>query len=317
MNDENKTPVFVGTSVLVTGGSGFIGNHLSRALLARGASVNVLSRHPETAPTGAARLTCDLRDRDSVRSAFASIRPQVVVHLASLPDAGESYDHIRGSIESNTLGTLNLLDAALESGNVDLLVYGDSTKSYGNCDGPYHAGLPDQPLSSYSISKVAGWHLCTMYHRLHGLPVVSLRPTLVYGPQQPRNLIDFVIGSVLAGRSEITLQGGRQTRDPLFIDDAVNAYLAAIANGTRLGEAVIAVGGGAEYSVAAIARRIVELMAGETRVHSDEGQARATDTLRSRCDNRQAEELLGWHPGYDLDSGLASTIAWYRKRISG
>lgn len=302
-----------GRKVLVTGAGGFIGSHLVERLVSLGAEVAGLDRERgrlDHVAVGSVRfLPCDLGDAGRTMQAVGDFAPEVVLHLAAHPDSSESYEQAKSTIESNAVGTLNVLEALSRAGGA-LLIYGDSCKVYGNSEVPYREAMPMHPNSAYAIAKAAGWELCGLYSRVHGLPTVSVRPTLIYGPRQAFNLIDYVVGCVLDGKAEVRIQGGEQTRDPLYIDDAVDAYLGAAASGKRLSERVINIGGGRERSVRDMVAEILSVMDADLPIVSDTQAMRPTEILRSFTDNAEAGEMLGWRPNTNLRDGLGETIRY-------
>lgn len=313
-NSTSPDRALAGKRTLVIGGGGFLGSSLVERLIESGAIVGALARRRGklTGIREGARcvfMACDLHDAEQTRRAVAGFAPQIVFHLAARPDANEDFDQARAAIETNLIGTLNALEAFRLCGG-ELFIYGDSVKVYGDGDTPYRAAMPLRPLSSYAIARAAGWQVCELYRRIHGLAVVSVRPTLIYGPRQGHNLISLVIDSALARRGEIRLDGGDQTRDPLFIDDAIAAFLAVAARGAQLAGSVINIGGGEERTVAEIARLIVELMGGDTPVVINPQRRRLTETQRSFCDNVEAAAWLDWRPRTDLRAGLRKTITY-------
>lgn len=303
-----------GKRVLVTGAGGFIGSRLVERLLGVGARVCAASRTEgrlkEMVAHGGYDFTpCDLTHEAETANLFRQFAPQIVYHFASHPDGRECYTQARRAIEVNLLGTLNALEAfRLASADAELFVYGDTCKVYGEALVPYRAGMPVMPLSSYAIAKASGWQLCQLYAKLHGTPIVSVRPTLIYGPQQGFNLISFVVECVLGGKNEVPLDGGGQTRDPLFIEDALEAFLTVAQRGSTLAGQVLNIGGGAECAVRDIAELIIKLMGARIPVVSLPAGARPTDMQRSHCDNREVAELIGWRPRTDLTTGLRRTI---------
>jgi nucleoside-diphosphate-sugar epimerase len=302
-----------GRRILVTGGGGFFGSHLCERLVARGADVGVLARTPGMLQDLAARqacefLACDLNDAERAIDAIVRFRPEFVVHLASRPDGREDFAQAQAATQVNVAGTLNALEGTLRAGGA-LFVYGDSTKVYGNSEVPYRESTPAAPNSSYAVGKLAGWHLCELYASLHGLNVCSVRPTMTYGPRQRFNLFSFVAQSVQRGDPEVRLDGGNQTRDPLYVGDAVDAFVAILGNGARASGRIINIGGGVEYSVAELAHHAVRVLGGRQRVVCVPGQTRPTEIWRSYCDNAEAQSILGWTPRTDLPDGLAATFA--------
>lgn len=300
--------------VLITGATGFIGRALARACFGRVEAVGLLSRGAVTpadaglSQPGVTAYPVDLRDDAATRRAVLDFRPTLVYHLAAVPDAPDAYGQVRDAIDVNLTGTLNLLEAILRAGRC-LTVIGDSVKVFGNVPVPYRLNTRAEPDGSYAISKLAAWRLALLYLSSHGLPTVALRPTLVYGPGQGRNVISYAIQQVRDGAPEMRLMGGQQTRDPLHIDDAVSAFLAVASIRRSAYGSALPVSGGQEIAVVDLVRRIVALMDGRTDVQCEAAGMRRTETLRSWCDNRDAAELLGWQPRVSLDQGLRATIA--------
>ena len=295
--------------VLITGGTGFIGRNLARACLARGDSVGILARGAMPGTDEACTAyPVDLCDEVEVHHAVADFRPNLCFHLAAVPDATDRRGQIRTAIEVNLTGTLNLLEAILRAGRC-LTVIGDSVKVYGNVEVPYRAATRAEPDGSYAISKLAAWRLALLYLAQHGLPTVALRPTLVYGPGQGRNVISHAIDQALAGASVIELMGGQQTRDPVFIDDVVAAFLAVARIPGRAYGTAIPASGGQEVTVEALVRRVVALAGARTEIRCNPAGMRRTEMLRSYCDNADAAEMMGWAPRVTLDEGLRATIA--------
>jgi UDP-glucose 4-epimerase len=165
--------------------------------------------------------------------------------------------------------------------------------------------VPD-PRSSYAISKLAGWEHAKLYARLHGFSVLALRPTLIYGPGQGHNLISALADSAKRRVPEVRLAGGSQTRAPLFIDDAIEAFVRAAELGAELSGHVINLGGPTEHAVSEIASLTLSVLGSSAQVQVD--TARATETSRSYCDNLGAKRLLDWEPQTGLLAGLEKTL---------
>jgi nucleoside-diphosphate-sugar epimerase len=140
------------------------------------------------------------------------------------------------------------------------------------------------------------------------MQVVSIRPTMIYGPSQSFNLISFVVDCVLDGKREVILDGGTQTRDPLYVDDAVSAFVSAAIFGPQLSRRIVNIGGGNERSVTQLAQLVLELMNANLEVVEAPGRTRPTEMQRSYCDNRESREMLGWEPQVSLREGLSRTI---------
>jgi UDP-glucuronate 4-epimerase len=301
--------------VLVSGSAGFIGSQLVPRIVGDGAQVLAVDRSPHrtvhvSPSTNLSFAEVDLSDRNAVFDCVKSFRPNTIVHLACAPDAAENSLQLSKSVDFNLRLTVNLLEAFQEYGS-GLFVFGDSSKVYGNSTVPYHSELLSDPISSYAIGKSAAWHYCRFFERLHGMKVVSVRPTIIYGPEQAFNIVTYAVQSVLRSEPIIKLAGGQQTRDPLFIDDAVEAFRIVVKKGRCLSGKVINIGGGFEISVYDLVKRIVQIMKGESRVVADATGIRSTEILRSYCDNAEASAWLGWQPAVDLNEGLRRTIEYY------
>lgn len=300
-----------GRRMAVIGATGFIGSHLTEHLAASGATLLAIARSAGRAPNLAAaadrcRLAfSDILDRSSICAVLRAFQPEAVFHLAADIDAEETFPHIASSLQSNTLGTANVLEAASAAG-ARVLVYADSCKVYGNGPVPYRRSQPDAPICSYAIAKAAGWQLCRLASSITGMAVCSIRSTSAYGPRQNPNLITHVRDCVRRN-VPVRLLGGSQTRDLIFVEDVVRAYAAAASEPAAWGSAV-PIGGGLELSVADICRRIVTLLGSRIEVLADAQQPRLTEIWRSYCDNAEARELLSWSPAVSLDEGLCRTL---------
>lgn len=299
-----------GRRVAVIGGTGFIGSHLTERLVTEGAEVLAVARSAaHLSSLAAVRNDCtiavaDICDAEAMIRMMRRFRPVAVFHLASHPDAGESFGHLAEGMRINGLGLINTLQAAVAAGT-ELFVYGASAKDYGNTQVPYRASQSAAPVCSYAIVKSAGWQLCQLVSSFAGLKTVALRPTFVYGPRQGRNVITHVHECVTAGRP-VRLMGGDQTRDPLYIDDAVNAFVAAASSPQACGHA-IPIGGGQELSVRALCETAIAAFGASVPVVTGAEPPRMTEIWRSSSDNADALRLLGWRPRVSLAEGLART----------
>jgi nucleoside-diphosphate-sugar epimerase len=300
-----------GNRVAVIGATGFIGSHLVHALIQCGAKVlsvarGLRDRHDLPGHADHRFTRCDIRDPTAAPDLLCDFRPSIVFHLAACPDGVDTAEHLADCVATNTLGALHVLDACTRA-NTGRFVLADSCKVYGNAPVPHRASQLADPISGYAISKAAAWQAAKLISLRTGLGVVGLRFTFIYGPGQNWNLVKYVQECVEEDRS-ITLQGGSQTRDPLYIDDAVDALLAAGIRPDALGHSM-PIGGGSEISVRDFSRRILEALGKGVPVIENADELRLTEIYRSVSDNKAATHLLGWSPKVRLEDGLMRTVS--------
>lgn len=296
--------------VAVLGATGFIGSHLTERLVEEGAEVLAVAKtraRLDNLARVADRIHFAATDLASSPDAslFMDFQPRKIFHLAAHPDGSESFSHMRESLRQNTEMVVNVLEMAAAA-KVDTIVFSDSSKTYGNTSAAYREASAADPVCSYAIAKAAAWNFCKLYAKMHpDSHVVALRPTMVYGPRQNVNLISYLIGALQRNTgSRITVQGGWQTRDPLHVSDAVEAFLRAGASPMARGHA-IPVGGGEEMTVAEICRRVKVAFGSDAPIDFGASPLRITEIFRSSCDNQDAKRLLVWQPAISISEGLA------------
>jgi dTDP-glucose 4,6-dehydratase len=313
-----------GKRVLVTGGEGFIGSHLSERLAREGAETRVLTLYNFRGSWGwldgsdvrddIEVLAGDVRDRDSLTRALAGV--DVVFHLAALIAIPYSYEAPLSYVRTNVEGTLNVLQGAMAA-EAGLVVHTSTSEVYGTAlHVPIDESHPLQGQSPYSASKIAADMMAEAFHRSYGLPVTTVRPFNTYGPRQSaRAVIPTIITQALAGQS-IELGSLHPTRDFTFVEDTVDAFLAAASAPAAVGE-VINVGSGAEISIGELAALIEELAAIDADVESVRERMRPPESEVERllADATKARELLGWEPQTSLRDGLTRTIDWISENL--
>lgn len=291
-------------SVLVTGGSGFIGGHIARALSADN-DVTVLDIAPAGAPEGTTVIDGDVRDEAVVDDAVA--RTDVVFHEAALVSVAESVERPTESHAINATGTLNILEAARK--HDARVVFASSAAIYGHPESvPVAETHPKDPTSPYGLDKLAGDQYMRLYNDLYGLETVALRYFNVYGPGQTGGDYAGVIDvfSRQAERGEpITVHGeGDQTRDFVHIDDVVQANLLA-AETDAVGEA-FNVGTGESVTIRELAELIRDAVGSDSEIVHIE--PREGDIDHSRADIARPREKLGFEPTVELADGLESLL---------
>ncbi len=300
-----------GCKVAILGASGFIGSHVVERLVREGADVLAIGRQPghlravSTATPDYRFCAADIMNAEHLVTLLRTFCPEIVFHLAAHPDGAEVFPEMHERVRVNMLGGMNALEATIACGS-KVFVLADSTKSYGNHGIPYTATQGVDPLCSYAITKTALWQLCQLAAKVHTLAVVGLRLTFVYGPRQGWNLISYVQKCLREG-TPIALQGGSQTRDPLYIDDAVDALLAAALHPAAFGHS-IPVGGGEEISIRDLCQMMLDIVGQNLPIIENADALRLTEIWRSSVDNADAQRLLNWTLQTPLTDGLVKTL---------
>jgi UDP-glucose 4-epimerase len=295
---------------LVTGGAGFIGSHLVDALLDADEEVVVVDhlsgRHRENLAAaiqrGAEIVRGDVSDVATMRAVFDQARPDVVFHMAAQIDVRRSVADPSTDAHVNVGGTAAVLEAARLAG-AWRVVLASTASVYGD---PRAVRTPEDapvaPLSPYGASKAAAETYMSLFRRLHGISTLSLRMSNVYGPRQDPHgdsgVVAIFSAAACEGRAATIYGDGRQTRDYLYVRDAVSAFLAAARSDA---EGVLNISTGIETTLLELARTVG--------VQAVFARGRAGEIKRSCLDPGHAARSLGWRPAVPLAEGLRHTVS--------
>jgi NAD dependent epimerase/dehydratase len=315
---------WIGKSVLVTGGGGFIASHLVEYLLSTGAHVRAFVRYNSRGDPGFLRginertqleiIAGDLRDYDAIDQATKGM--QIVFHLGALISIPYSYFHPMEVVETNVNGTLNVL-LACRKHIIEKLVHASTSVVYGSAISvPINETHPLQGQSPYSASKIGADKLVESFQCTYALPVVTVRPFNTYGPRQSsRAVIPTIISQALT-RDVIKLGNLNTKRDFTYVEDTVRGFILA-GQTDKIYGAVINLGTGTDISIGELANLIIQLVGRPVRVEYDEQRLRPakSEVIRLLSDNILAQDKLNWHPNVSLEQGLNKTIQWIQQHI--
>ncbi len=314
-------------TILVTGADGFIGSHLTEALVRQGFKVRAfvfynsfnswgwLDKCGDDVRGNFETFVGDIRDPHGVKEAMKGC--DAVIHLAALIAIPFSYHSPDTYVDTNIKGTLNILQAAREM-DIKRVIHTSTSEVYGTARFvPITEDHPLQGQSPYSASKIAADQLAFSFYSSFGLPVVTVRPFNTYGPRQSaRAVIPTIITQIAIGERKIKLGAITPTRDFSYVQDTVAGFIAALVGNSGLGE-VINIGSNFEISIGETAQLIAEAMGVSIGLVSDEKRFRPTNSEVERlwADNAKSRELFGWQPTYigrdGFVRGLVETIHWF------
>jgi nucleoside-diphosphate-sugar epimerase len=290
--------------MVVTGGAGFIGSHLSEKLLRLGYIVRIIDNlcqgKAEYIPDGAEFYEGNVLDKELLKKVLTGAKG--VFHMAAMSKVAPSIEKIEYCTEQNVLGTLNVLITAREC-NVQKVVYSASSSYYGNRQAPQNEEMLPNPLNPYALSKYVGEQYCELYTVLYGLPTISLRYFNVYGRRQPSvGAYALVLGIFLKNLKEgkpLVIHGkGEQRRDFIHVNDIVEANIAAFKSEAK--GMVLNVGSGKNISIQELADLISKDQIYEPR--------RAGDAEITLADISKTRKILNWAPKVTIEEGIRQMI---------
>jgi len=314
--------------VLVTGAAGFIGSHLSEELVRQGEDVRAFVRYNSREDWGLLEdlsadirngmevIPGDLKDPDGLKKALRGCSK--VFHLGALIAIPYSYVHPFDFVQTNIIGTANLLNACLEKDRIERVIHTSTSEVYGTARYvPIDEKHPLQAQSPYAASKISADKLAESYYLSFGLPVATVRPFNTFGPRQSlRAIIPTIISQALVGE-KIRLGNMKPRRDFLFVKDTVRGFIEASKCDRAVGQ-VINVGTGRDVSIGELVDKIRGLAGRNVDVEVEVRRIRPekSEVMQLLADTRLAEELFGWRPEHTLEDGLKETIKWYERNLS-
>ena len=309
-------------SFLVTGGAGFIGSALVNRLVELGRSVRVVDnfstgfrRNLENCLDRIELVEADLAEFAVCKAAVQGV--EYVLHQAAIPSVQRSVEDPIRSNNANVTATLNMLVAARDA-QIKRFIFASSSSVYGDIETlPKAETMPENPLSPYALTKLAGEKYCVVFHRIYGLPAVSLRYFNVFGPRQdPHSPYSAVISSfveaALRGIRPIVYGDGEQSRDFTYVDNVVEAnMLACTADG--VGGMAFNVGTGERHTLNDLLSSLSAIVGRQ--LEPEYSNARLGDVRHSQAEIEKAQRFLRFEPRVSFKEGLERTVDWFRKSV--
>jgi len=312
--------------IVVTGGAGFIGSHLTEKLLNEGYQVigvddfndfydpKIKERNIENFKNNKKFnfYKADIRDKNKISEIFANHNPEIIVHLAARAGVRPSIKLPQLYEEVNVLGTLNLLEAAKEN-NCTKFIFGSSSSVYGECKNiPFKETESDlKPISPYGVSKLTAEKYCNTYNYLYKLPIICLRFFTVYGPRQRPDLAIYKFTKLLEENKPIPVFGdGNYKRDFTFISEIIDGIMGAL-NYDKTSFEIFNLGESRTTSVTDLIKLIENALGKKAKI--DWQEAQAGDVPITFADVSKAEKLLGYTPRTAPEEGIKKFVDWYLK----
>ena len=298
---------FSGQKILVTGASGFIGNHLCAHLTKNGGEVHAVSRKKRGNESGLSWWQGDLSEIATVRELLMAVKPDVIFHLASHVVGTRDLEVVLPTFRSNLASTVNLLTVASEIGCRRIVLMG-------SLEEPDVADQQAVPCSPYAAAKWAASAYARMFHSLYQLPVVIMRVFMVYGPAQQdlRKLIPYVILSLLRGKTP-ELTSGQRPVDWIYVGDVIEGLVAA-ALASEIEGRTIDIGSGELVPIRTVVEHLLRVCDSQIEPVFGALPERPLEQVR-RANTASTHASIGWKPSTSLNEGLKRTVHWYEERF--
>lgn len=301
----------MGNRILITGATGFLGRQLVKRLMMYKEMVYLTASHDlKNLNIHKANLT----NLDELKKLIKEVKPTIVYHLGALVDLSRDFKVAQRCIEINIKGTLNLLEA-LNRYPPKLFIFLSTEEVYGQGTIPYQENQLVSPPSAYAISKVAGEHLTSIYAQELGFYSLILRVGTMYGPEN--SLSRFISQIILRAlkNEDIAINSGKKKRDYIYVDDVVDALIAAKDAKLKDLTTIINLGGGRSYQLLDVVKKIIKKAKSKSKIMLGVLPDRSGEADMWLLDNSKARALLSWRPKTSLEKGLKQTVSYFKREM--
>lgn len=308
---------FKGKTVLVTGGTGFIGSHVTNRLVEENLdNIHILSESKEFLwrIEDLERINfwkIDLRNQTEIRNLISKIEPNIIFHMAAFVNAERKIENINKAYSVNFEGTKNLI-MSLNDIEYDLVINMGTSEEYGKNPVPFNEELKEDPVSPYSASKVASTYFCEMMTKIFNHSIITIRPTIAYGPKQiSKALIPSLIYYGFKKKT-LDLTPCEQTRDFLFVEDLIDALILLAKNFKKVKDmGLFNIGYGEEIPI----KRVVNLINKEfqdAQFKIGGKEYRKGETMHYYTSIEKLKSIINWKPNWTIEKGISKTIKWWK-----
>ncbi|NJD76981.1 MAG: NAD-dependent epimerase/dehydratase family protein [Candidatus Methanoperedens sp.] len=306
--------------LLVTGAAGFVGSNLTRRLIKEGYEVHIITRETSDYWRIKDMLPClknhvaDLLDEDGLKTVIQQINPDVIFHLANAGVYGGVHLPEKKVVETNFIGTMNLISA---SNDIDYkcFINTGSSAEYGPKKFPMKETDLCEPINVYGVSKCAATLYGNYIARIKDKPIIGLRLFSPFGPYDDKSrLMTYAITNALWNKP-LSLGNPNAVRDYIYTEDVLDIYLQSINIASELKGEVFNLGSGSQATISYIVNKIIEITGSKSEIKWNSFPGRAHDTEKWEADVEKISKCFNWHPKYHIDDGIRQTISWFENNL--
>ena len=295
------------SAILVIGSSGYVGSNLIKRLSHDNSNIYGIQRSDKNILDANVQIrNCDIRNFEKLNKIINDINPAYIFHMAGNTSRSISLDTLDEIIDVTLVGTLNVLKSCSGLNALKSLVVFGTSEEYGNANDAYREELKEDPISPYSFSKTASYYLCKLFYNMCGVPFIFLRPSLIYGPGQPDTMFIPSLISALKENREFKMTAGEQSRNFIYIGDAIECAIRAATSENCIAEIINI--GNENAKIIDIARSISTMMGKAHLIKPGEIDYRENEIMNYKLDCTKMHQRLNWKPQVCLKDGLKKTI---------